>query len=76
LNWEEYVRIDEAYMRPAEVDTLLGDPTKAQTLLHWSPTAAFDDLVRLMVEADLRAEGIDPEEVLVRAPGGPAVASR
>jgi GDPmannose 4,6-dehydratase len=76
LDWEGHVKIDKAYLRPAEVDTLLGDPTKARTLLHWTPTVAFDELVRLMVEADLQAEGIDPKEVMVRATGGPAVASR
>jgi GDPmannose 4,6-dehydratase len=76
LDWRKYVRIDKAYLRPAEVDTLLGDSTKARSLLGWSPTIAFPELVRLMVEADLKAEGLDPQEVMVRAPGGPAVVSR
>ena len=76
LDWQQYVRIDKAYLRPAEVDTLLGDSAKARALLQWEPTVAFDELVVLMVEADLKAEGIDPQEVMVRAPGGPAAVSR
>jgi GDPmannose 4,6-dehydratase len=75
LGWDQYVRIDKAYLRPAEVDNLLGDSTKARTLLRWEPTVSFEELIRLMVEADLRAEGVNPAEVMVRAPGGPAVAS-
>jgi GDPmannose 4,6-dehydratase len=76
LDWQEYVRIDKAYLRPAEVDTLLGDSAKARALLQWEPTVAFDELVRLMVEADLKVEGVNPQEVMVRAPGGPAAVSR
>ena len=70
LDWQKYVRIDTAYLRPAEVDTLLGDSTKARALLGWGPSVTFPELVKLMVEADLKAEGLDPKEVLVRAPGG------
>jgi GDPmannose 4,6-dehydratase len=76
LDWKKYVRIDKAYLRPAEVDTLLGDSSKARDLLTWQPTVAFAELVWLMVEADLKAEGIDPEEVMARVPGGPAAMSR
>jgi GDPmannose 4,6-dehydratase len=76
LDWKKYVRIDKAYLRPAEVDTLLGDSDKARALLQWEPTVAFDKLVRLMVEADLKAEGVDPQEVMLRAPGGLAALSR
>lgn len=61
LDWKEYVRIDKAYLRPAEVDTLLGDSTKARKLLGWRPTVSFPQLVQLMVEADLVAEGLDPQ---------------
>ena len=68
LDYKEHVRIDKAYLRPAEVDTLLGDPTKARELLNWKPTVDFPELVRLMVEADLKAEGLDPHQVMVRAP--------
>jgi GDPmannose 4,6-dehydratase len=61
LDWKDYVRIDKAYLRPAEVDTLLGDSTEARKLLDWRPTVSFPQLVQLMVEADLRAEGLDPQ---------------
>jgi GDPmannose 4,6-dehydratase len=76
LDWEKYVRIDKAYLRPAEVDTLLGDSRKARALLRWAPTVSFPELVSLMVESDLKEEGLDPREVMVRAPGGPVVVSR
>jgi GDPmannose 4,6-dehydratase len=62
LDWEKYVRIDRAYLRPAEVDTLLGDSTKARESLSWRPTISFAELVRIMVEADLREEGLDPQK--------------
>jgi GDPmannose 4,6-dehydratase len=70
LDWQKYVRIDSAYLRPAEVDTLLGDSTTARKLLGWKPSVTFPQLVALMVEADLTAEGLNPKEVMVRAPGG------
>lgn len=54
LDWQEYVRMDERYCRPSEVDLLIGDPSKAKRVLDWEPTVRFRDLVRLMVEADLR----------------------
>lgn len=50
------VRVDPAYYRPAEVDLLLGNPAKARARLGWAPAVGFADLVRIMVEADLRAE--------------------
>lgn len=53
LNWRDYVVIDPAFVRPAEVDMLLGDASKARKLLGWEPRIAFTDLVMLMVEADL-----------------------
>jgi GDPmannose 4,6-dehydratase len=52
LDWERYVRVDERYMRPAEVDLLVGDPTRARTNLGWEPTMTFEELVELMVRAD------------------------
>lgn len=67
-DWNKFVRIDPAYLRPAEVDTLLGDSTRARETLGWHPTVTFSQLVRLMVEADLRQEGLDPEAVLDRPP--------
>jgi GDPmannose 4,6-dehydratase len=53
LDWRKFVKIDAKYFRPAEVDLLLGDPTKAKTVLGWTPKVSFKQLVRLMVEADL-----------------------
>jgi GDPmannose 4,6-dehydratase len=50
---EEYVEIDPKYFRPAEVDVLIGDPTKAKEKLGWEPTVTFDDLVKIMVKADI-----------------------
>ena len=52
LDWREHVEIDPRYFRPAEVDSLLGDATKAGERLGWGPTVAFEELVRIMVEAD------------------------
>lgn len=55
LNWQDYVEFDERYLRPAEVDLLIGDPSKALKKLGWQPSLSFEQLVVLMVEADLRA---------------------
>ena len=55
LDWREYVVQDERFMRPAEVDLLVGDPSKAGEKLGWEPTVTFGDLVRLMVDADIEA---------------------
>jgi GDPmannose 4,6-dehydratase len=54
LDWEKYVEIDPRYFRPAEVDLLLGDPTKARTILGWEPKVGFKELVRIMVDSDMR----------------------
>lgn len=53
LDWQKYVEIDPLYYRPAEVDLLLGDSSKAKRVLGWEPKVKFKDLVRLMVEHDL-----------------------
>lgn len=53
LDWQDYVRQDPRFFRPAEVDLLVADPTKAKTQLGWEPQVPFADLVRLMVEADM-----------------------
>jgi GDPmannose 4,6-dehydratase len=53
LNWEEHVLIDPKYLRPAEVEHLLGDSTKARKALKWEPKVDFAQLVRMMVDADL-----------------------
>lgn len=55
LDWREYVVQDPRFYRPAEVDLLVGDPGKAKRALGWEPTVDFRGLVRLMVDADLRA---------------------
>ena len=53
LDWEEYVVYDKNYERPAEVDLLIGDATKAKIKLGWEPTVRFEQLVELMTDADL-----------------------
>lgn len=58
LNWQEYVEIDPRYFRPAEVDLLLGDSTKAKQKLGWQPQLSFKGLVELMVDADLEVLGL------------------
>ena len=52
LNWKEHVEIDRRYLRPAEVDLLLGDASKAKRILGWEPKVKFQDLVSMMVDAD------------------------
>ena len=53
LDWQEYVSIDERYFRPTEVDVLLGDPSRARTVLNWEPKVTFEALVAMMVEHDM-----------------------
>jgi GDPmannose 4,6-dehydratase len=53
LEWEQYVRIDPAFLRPAEVDHLIGDASKAKRVLGWAPTVTFEQLVTMMVDADV-----------------------
>lgn len=53
LDWQKYVRIDPALLRPAEVDHLIGDPGKARAQLGWEPTVSFEQLVAMMVDADV-----------------------
>lgn len=57
LNWEQYVKIDERLLRPAEVDLLVGDASKAEQKLGWKPKVNFAQLVGMMVEADVKALG-------------------
>jgi GDPmannose 4,6-dehydratase len=57
LNWREYVEIDPQYFRPAEVDMLVGDASKARRVLGWEAKTRFRDLVRLMVDHDIEALG-------------------
>jgi GDPmannose 4,6-dehydratase len=53
LDWEQHVVVDERFIRPAEVDLLVGDSTKARTRLGWKPKVDFAGLVRMMVDADV-----------------------
>ena len=53
LHWEDHVVVDEKFLRPAEVDVLVGDATKAHTTLDWKPEIGFPDLIEMMVDADL-----------------------
>jgi GDPmannose 4,6-dehydratase len=53
LDWEDHVTTDEKFFRPAEVDLLVGDPSKAKADLGWEPSVRFDGLVRMMVDADI-----------------------
>ena len=54
LDWQKYVEIDSKYFRPAEVDLLIGDSSKAKEKLGWEPKVKFKDLVKMMVEADIK----------------------
>ena len=54
LDWQKYVELDKRYLRPAEVEILLGDPSKAKKQLGWEPKVKFKELVRIMVEADVK----------------------
>ncbi len=60
LDWQAYIEFDERYLRPAEVELLIGDPSKAKAKLGWAPSVTFEELVYLMVEADLKALGLVP----------------
>jgi GDPmannose 4,6-dehydratase len=63
LDWQDYVEIDARYFRPTEVDLLLGDPTKAHRQLGWQARTGFEELVRLMVAADLAEAGVPTDGV-------------
>lgn len=65
LNWKDHVVIDKRYFRPAEVDNLRGDSTKARRVLGWNPRVGFDELVRMMVDEDM--DLAKREKVLVDA---------
>jgi GDPmannose 4,6-dehydratase len=53
LDWEKYVKLDPAFIRPAEVDLLIGDPAKAKKQLGWAPKVSFEQLVKMMVDSDI-----------------------
>ena len=54
LNWEDYVETSDKFFRPNEVNHLLGDYSKAKKLLNWSPKTSFKELVKIMIEEDLK----------------------
>ena len=60
LDWNECVKIDQRYFRPTEVEELIADTTKAKEMLNWNPKIKFEDLVKIMVDADMRAIGLEP----------------
>lgn len=64
LNWRDYAVQDPAFMRPAEVDLLIGNPTKAERVLGWKPQVSFEHLVQMMVEADIERLKKDPHGVV------------
>ncbi len=55
-NWQDYIEVDDKYLRPAEVDFLCADPKRAKKVLDWKPKVSFEELVKIMVEADLEKE--------------------
>jgi GDPmannose 4,6-dehydratase len=59
LDWQKYVEIDQRYFRPTEVDFLLADTSKARKELDWEPKVVFRELVRIMVDADMEAFGVE-----------------
>ena len=61
LDWREYVKIDSKYYRPTEVDLLIGDATKAKRKLGWEPKVTFQELITMMVDADLESERLKLE---------------
>jgi GDPmannose 4,6-dehydratase len=54
LDWQKHVKLDPKFLRPAEVDLLIGDPSKAKAALGWTPEVDFTRLVTMMVDADIR----------------------
>jgi GDPmannose 4,6-dehydratase len=70
LNIEDHIRIDQRYFRPTEAEQLVANPSKARKELNWNPKIKFEDLVKIMVDADMRAAGLTPigegDEILKR----------
>lgn len=54
LNWEKYVKLDRAFLRPAEVDLLVGDSSKAKRELKWQPSVSFEQMIKMMVDSDIQ----------------------
>jgi len=68
LEWEKHVRIDPAFLRPAEVDHLIGDASKAKRVLGWEPSVSFEGLVAMMVDADIAALSASPKAAATWTP--------
>ncbi|HNW40236.1 MAG TPA: GDP-mannose 4,6-dehydratase, partial [Candidatus Omnitrophota bacterium] len=60
LKWKKYVSIDPRYFRPTEVNNLIADAGKIKKTFKWQPKVKFDDLVKIMIDADMRASGLEP----------------
>jgi len=70
LNWENHVRFDPAYQRPAEVDSMVGDASRAQAILDWKPTVLMPELVQIMVDADVLLLESNPGDFRFGGSGG------
>lgn len=68
LDWQKHVNTDPKFLRPAEVEHLIGDASKARKLLDWTPTVDFEGLVRMMVDADVKRVEAAPRQVLASQP--------
>ncbi len=68
LDWRDHVDVDSAYVRPTEVTELLADPSKANRELGWYPRVGFEELIREMLESDLRSAGLDPDQYITAMP--------
>jgi GDPmannose 4,6-dehydratase len=64
LEWKDYTVQDPKFMRPAEVDLLIGDPAKAQAKLGWEPSISFEEMIQIMVEADIQRLKKDADYVV------------
>ncbi len=69
LDWKQYVKMDERYLRPAEVDLLLGDSSKAQQVLGWKPKVNLEALAKMMMDHDMRLA--EQEKLILQHSGTP-----
>jgi len=60
LKWKKYVEVDQRYFRPTEVNNIIADIRKVKKVFNWQPRVKFDDLVKIMIDADMRSAGLDP----------------
>jgi GDPmannose 4,6-dehydratase len=64
LDWSRHVKVDQRFIRPAEVDLLIGDPTRARQELGWSPEVPFEQLIAMMVDADIARHREHPGAII------------